>query len=85
MPQPAAMLSWEQPRVFLIRHRFCTKRIRKSLSLSVVVASHPTSRKLTAVSSGSKKFYRNCFACARRRKEKITDELCQSQFKETML
>ena len=47
--------------------------------------AHPTSRKLTAVSSWSKKFYRNCFAYARSNREKITEELCQKQFSETML
>ena len=47
--------------------------------------THSTSRKLTAVSSWSKKFYRNCFAYARNNRERISEELCLKQFSETML
>ena len=47
--------------------------------------THPTSRKLKALSSWSKKFYRNCFYYVRNNKAKISKELCQNQFAETMM
>ena len=54
------------------------------LNLKKFKKSHPSSRKLTSVSSWSKKFYKNCFDYARNNKEKITEELCQKQFLRTM-
>ena len=54
-------------------------------SLKEFKKNHPSSRKLLAVSSWSKKFYRNCFASARSTKGEITEELCSKQFVDTML